>query len=346
LFTGAPQNHPAEGLAGSERRDVHFAAAGEASRDQQWSCSRYITETFPLLNRDGSLAWVALKLLVPTDGSGDTSTVGSGAHASGRLRSDGTREVLLPLGLVIVVSLAPFVGYNPAHAGGRAVLVGLAALTLLAALTRRARSFRLGLALTSTIAAFALPWEVSWWPLPGAVGMLVYVLSCLVGRNPSDPVIHLRLGRLTRTDVLGILGLALVSAIFLLAFRALMPPHEFLGDQLITEIPAWLLALAGVLFATANAAVEEMLFRGAILHHLGHAFGVWPAVALQAVAFGLLHLHGYPYGPIGVALATVYGLLLGAVRLRSHGLLAPWLAHVVADSVIFVFILQAATRTS
>jgi membrane protease YdiL (CAAX protease family) len=254
--------------------------------------------------------------------------------------------MLLPLGLVSVVSLAPFLGYNPAHAGGRVVLVGLAALTLLAAAAGRARSVRLGLALTSTIAAFALPWEVSWWPLPGAVGMLVYVLSCLVGRNPFDPVIPLRLGKLTRADVLSILGLALVSAIFLLAFRALTPPHQFLGDQLIGAIPAWLIVLGGVVFATANAAVEEMLFRGAILHHLGHAFGVWPAVAVQAVAFGLLHLHGYPYGPIGVALATVYGLLLGVVRLRSNGLLAPWVAHVVADGVIFVFILQAATRTS
>jgi membrane protease YdiL (CAAX protease family) len=306
-----------------------------------------MTETFPLSNCDGSLAWVALNLLASADSSGDPCTLASDPRGSRRLRSDAAREVLLPLGLVIVVSLAPFVGYNPTHpGGGRAVLVGLAALTLLAAVAGRARSVRLGLALTSTIAAFALPWEVSWWPLPGAVGMLVYVLSCLVGRNPSVPVTPLRLGRLTRTDVLSILGLALVSAIFLLAFRALMPPHQFLGNQLITEIPVWLLALAGVVFATANAAVEEMLFRGAILHHLGYAFGVWPAVALQAVAFGLLHLHGYPYGPIGVALATIYGLLLGAVRLRSHGLLAPWLAHVVADSVIFVFILQAATRTS
>src|SRR5439155_14715637 len=124
---------------------------------------------------------------------------------SARLRADGAREMLLPLGLVIVVSLAPFLGYNPAHAGGRAVLVGLATLTLLAAAAGRARSVRLGLALTSTIAAFALPWEVSWWPLPGAVGMLVYVLSCLVGRNPSDQVIPFRLGKLKRTDVLSIL---------------------------------------------------------------------------------------------------------------------------------------------
>jgi hypothetical protein len=34
------------------------------------------------------------------------------------------------------------------------------------------------------------------------------------------------------------------------------------------------------------------------------------------------------------------------VVVRSNGLLAPWVAHLIADSVIFVLILQAATRAS
>jgi membrane protease YdiL (CAAX protease family) len=297
------------------------------------------------LNCDGSLAKVALDFLAPGHPSGDTPDARPVSRGLEKLQSPGVREMLLPLGLLIVVSLAPFIGYNPARTGGRAVLIGLATLTVLAAATRRARSFRLGLALSSTIAAFALPWEVSWWPLPGAIGMLVYLLSGLVGRTASDPASHLRLGKLGPADVLIILSLAVVSGGFLLLFHALMPPQHFLGNRLIAEIPAPLLILAGVIFATGNAAVEELLFRGAILHQLGYAFGVWPAVALQAMAFGLLHLHGYPYGPIGVALATVYGLLLGALRVRSNGLLAPWVAHVVADSVIFIFILQAATST-
>lgn len=34
----------------------------------------------------------------------------------------------------------------------------------------------------------------------------------------------------------------------------------------------------------------------------------------------------------------VYGLMLGAIRRRSMGMLAPWLAHVAADIVIFAIL--------
>jgi uncharacterized protein len=66
----------------------------------------------------------------------------------------------------------------------------------------------------------------------------------------------------------------------------------------------------------------------------------WP----RPLGFGLLHLHGYPDGTVGAALAAGYGLLLGLLRPRAGGLLACRITHMVADSVIFVFILQAAAH--
>jgi membrane protease YdiL (CAAX protease family) len=221
----------------------------------------------------------------------------------------------------------------------------LAALTALATATRRAHSARLGVALTMTIAAFSLPWQINWWPLPGVLGLLGYLACSLIIKDVDEPRLPWRLGSLTRSDLACILGLAILSGSVLWTFHLLMPAHFSIGLHLLSTVPAWQLGAIGAAFATANAAVEELLFRGAILHQLRYTFGVWPAVATQAVAFGLFHLHGYPYGPIGVALATAYGLLLGAIRLRSNGLLAPWLAHVAADSLIFVFILQAASQT-
>ena len=254
-------------------------------------------------------------------------------------------ERLLPLGLVVVISFAPFVGYNPAHAAGRAVLASLAALTALAVATRRVHSARLGIALTTTIAAFSLPWQINWWPLPGALGLLAYLACAQIIKDVDEPHHPWRLGSLTRSDLACVLGLAALSGSVLWTFHRLMPTHFSHSLHLLSRMPTWQLAAIGAVFATANAAVEEFLFRGAILHQLRYALGVWPAVATQAAVFGIFHLHGYPYGPIGVALATTYGLLLGAIRLRSNGLLAPWLAHVAVDSLIFVFIVQATSQT-
>jgi membrane protease YdiL (CAAX protease family) len=57
--------------------------------------------------------------------------------------------------------------------------------------------------------------------------------------------------------------------------------------------------------------------------------------------FGVGHLHGFPSGWIGVGLATIYGLMLGVVRLRTGGLLAAWIAHVAADFTIACLILTS-----
>jgi hypothetical protein len=38
-------------------------------------------------------------------------------------------------------------------------------------------------------------------------------------------------------------------------------------------------------------------------------------------------------------MAAIYGAMMGIVRRHARGLLAPALAHVVADSVIFVLVL-------
>jgi uncharacterized protein len=58
------------------------------------------------------------------------------------------------------------------------------------------------------------------------------------------------------------------------------------------------------------------------------------AIAVQAFTFGMAHLYGFPRGIIGVLLAGTWGILLGMLRIRLRGLLAPFLAHVMADLTI------------
>lgn len=90
-------------------------------------------------------------------------------------------------------------------------------------------------------------------------------------------------------------------------------------------------------FACLNAAMEEILFRGIMLEALDSALGetIW-TVGIQSAAFAAFHyLAGFPNGLLGVLMVFVYGLMLGMIRRRARGMLAPWVAHVVADITIF-----------
>jgi uncharacterized protein len=105
--------------------------------------------------------------------------------------------------------------------------------------------------------------------------------------------------------------------------------------------PLWVVAPLGALFAAANAAAEEVFFRGAFLAGLTEA-GVAMALAIQAASFGLLHLAGFPGGWVGVVLSAGYGATLGLLRIRAQGLTAPWVAHSLADLAIISVIVWVA----
>ena len=61
-------------------------------------------------------------------------------------------------------------------------------------------------------------------------------------------------------------------------------------------------------------------------------FSARTAVLAQAVSFAVAHAHGFPRGVAGVTLAAIWAVMLGA-------LLAPTLAHVVADATIAAIVL-------
>ena len=85
--------------------------------------------------------------------------------------------------------------------------------------------------LTTTIAAFGLPWEVNWWALPGVVGMMVYLLLLATKDGTSDR----ESARRTRVDLdwKHALGLDIdhpgIAATTLSLFRARVVLHD--ADQ-------------------------------------------------------------------------------------------------------------------
>jgi uncharacterized protein len=235
------------------------------------------------------------------------------------------------------------------HAGLAAVteliLAGLVGLTALFAVLGRALDARLALCLAVIATAGAAPWLGGWWPIPGVIGLCAYFVAHARARcrPPATAARILRSGRFGLRDALYVLVLVLVSVVALLLFRAFTPAPVSSVAALLTAWTPHSLLVAGATFAMLNAFVEELLFRGVLMHHLGRVMSSWLAVGLQAVAFGLLHLNGYPYGPVGVGLAGIYAVLLGVLRLQTGGLLACWIAHVCADIVIFAVLVTGSS---
>jgi CAAX protease family protein len=112
-------------------------------------------------------------------------------------------------------------------------------------------------------------------------------------------------------------------------------------------MPLWLFPVAGLAFAAGNAAMEESIYRGVIMQSLDSAAGAGAlSILIQAWLFGCMHfLHGFPNGLWGVAMTFLYGVMLGWLRRRTRGMLVPWLAHVVADLVIFIIVAGVVMRT-
>ena len=116
-------------------------------------------------------------------------------------------------------------------------------------------------------------------------------------------------------------------------------------DDLLRRIPqvSLPLLLAGaVLFTFVNSTGEELIWRGLFEDRLLVLFGPLVAVVIQGVSFGAQHAQGFPRGMVGVSLAAVWGLMLGWLRRRSGGILAPICAHVVADATVAAIVLVLA----
>ncbi|UUV32982.1 CPBP family intramembrane metalloprotease [Amycolatopsis roodepoortensis] len=107
--------------------------------------------------------------------------------------------------------------------------------------------------------------------------------------------------------------------------------------------PLWQVALAVIAFSLFNAALEESLFPRCAARRDGRDLTVQAALIVRGVAFGFFHFQGFPSGWTGMLMAGVWGSFLGVLRVRSRGLLLPYLAHIGADATIAV-ITVASTR--
>ncbi len=243
-------------------------------------------------------------------------------------------------GAIIVVSTALYAGVLfhvlgeslavSTQVGGQAVLMVLAI-----ALRSSAAAHITVLALATAVWSWSGIWP-AFWPFALLVPLLVYGVVAGAAPPLRGTITWLRCGRCDRSILpLTVLTVVLSAFGLWIWFVIVEPDLGRFARALPTTSVIYLIPI-GLGFAVLNAAVEESIFRGIVLQALDSAFGRgWLSLVVHALAFGLVHFRGIPDGWIGVAMAAVYGLMLGAIRRRSGGLLGPIAAHICADLVIF-----------
>jgi uncharacterized protein len=252
----------------------------------------------------------------------------------------GRKDAALVAVMVVVFAALPL---GASRAAWAALALGMSALTALAFVRRCLPAARLGAFATLVFVVLAALGSMNLWPLPPALAAAAFLI---VSKRVSALGIRerwLRRGRLDAASGALIVTSMLVSAVALVVWFAVAhPDYRALRGTLFPDVSLPLLAMGVILFACVNAAVEELVYRGAVMGALDEAFG--PGVVsllVQALAFGVLHLHGFPSGAVGVALATIYGLMMGLVRRHANGMLAPWIAHVGTDIAIGSILIRA-----
>ncbi len=127
-------------------------------------------------------------------------------------------------------------------------------------------------------------------------------------------------------------GLAVVS-------RSRWPPLARLRqtvDDVVTHLFAGCTLFDLALISALAGIGEEALFRGVMQPALTPAVGLWPAVALTGIVFGLAHYLSFTYA----AYATVVGVYLGVLMAAFDTLLVPIVTHAAYDFAALVYLVH------
>jgi membrane protease YdiL (CAAX protease family) len=237
------------------------------------------------------------------------------------------------LSLGVALAALGVVAQRAAFGGDGWLLVAVLLAALPLRLAPAARAVAVWGAALTLASATGLLWQLAMVLALGALALGAWLDPSL---RPAAPWI----GRVAPGPTLIVGG---VTPVALTAWLVLLQPDLQDVVSLVAGLPLPVLVILGVGFALVNAALEETLWRGLLQPHLAVLFGPALAIGLQAASFGAQHAHGVPRGLVGVLLAGTWAVLLGLLRQHSRGLLAPFLAHVVADATVAVIVLGSAS---
>lgn len=177
------------------------------------------------------------------------------------------------------------------------------------------------------------------------IPIMVYTAVVLLTPPLRRETAWLKWGAVTRRLVAWSIVVVVVSSAALVVWYRLVGPDIAVFTEFIPERPLYQLLIGGLGFALINGVVEEVIFRGILWDGLRALIPVtWVFLLVQGLFFGTAHFWGVPNGILGAVLATIYGIMLGVIRLRSGGLAMVIVTHACADIVIFLFLLDTIGR--
>ncbi|MGY6637266.1 MAG: CPBP family intramembrane glutamic endopeptidase [Erythrobacter sp.] len=177
------------------------------------------------------------------------------------------------------------------------------------------------------------------WPLHLLVPLVIAAIAARVWKPEVRLSLDWEAGEAGARMWLAAFAVSILATAALVAWAALVKPDLQTFRAMVPQGNLAVLISAALGFALLNATMEELIWRGGIQSWLVGHTTIMLAILIQGISFGALHWAGFPSGWSGVALATIYGLMLGWLRHATGGLAAPIVAHILADLTIFLIVL-------
>jgi membrane protease YdiL (CAAX protease family) len=169
---------------------------------------------------------------------------------------------------------------------------------------------------------------LSWSYTAGLLGLGVPILWIRRRYGLPKEALGLQCGKLRPMTSVA-LGMGLAVAYYPLIRVHLFPPQIGAGTQ-----PSALalllspLSLSGFASTVLTPLGEEVLFRGLLYAFLRQALGTGPALVVQAVLFGALHLGTAPHSTLTLGVdAGLIGLMLGLLYEKTKSLYPSMFCH-------------------
>lgn len=122
--------------------------------------------------------------------------------------------------------------------------------------------------------------------------------------------------------------------VFAVAYAVLLvrPEQQDIARDLGADQGTLATIAAGALIVGAAPFAEEIFFRGFMFAGLRRRLPLWPAAAISAAVFGLVHA---PTGPAAVPPLVVLGLILAWLYEKTGSLWPPILVHLTNNAIAF-----------